>query len=228
VTVGGYEEWRALDAAGDPQAMLAFLDVFSAIPDVATAKARSLDLLDVGPGSRVLDVGCGTGTDALTLAARLQPGGEVLGVDSSAGAIEIARERAAARSGVVFAKADATALPFADATFDAARADRVIQHVAEPELAASELARVTRAGGMVVVTEATFRPETKGDGTSTGMARDLVPFIPYLLNRAGIADVEVESADIATVAGPEMAPVLGIEPGRVTIHILHFAGRRTP
>ena len=50
---------------------------------------------------------------------------------------------------VSFAQADAGVLPFADAAFDAVRAERLFQHLIQPERAASELRRVTRAGGKV-------------------------------------------------------------------------------
>ncbi|KAA0919270.1 class I SAM-dependent methyltransferase [Dietzia sp. ANT_WB102] len=53
----------------------------------------ALDLLELGPHQRVLDVGCGTGTTTLEIARRVHPGGSVVGVDVSRPMIEYARAR---------------------------------------------------------------------------------------------------------------------------------------
>jgi demethylmenaquinone methyltransferase / 2-methoxy-6-polyprenyl-1,4-benzoquinol methylase len=62
-------------------------------------RARAADLARVGPGSRVLDVACGTGDLAIELAARVAPGGEVLGCDFSEAMLDRARAKARRRFG---------------------------------------------------------------------------------------------------------------------------------
>src|SRR5947209_8417045 len=57
-------------------------------------RRRAADLAVVGPGSRALDVACGTGDLALELARRVTPGGEVIGTDFSERMLELAREKA--------------------------------------------------------------------------------------------------------------------------------------
>jgi SAM-dependent methyltransferase len=75
----------------------------------------------------------------------------VVGVDLSAGLLEAARERAPANCS--FVEADVTALPFDWGEFDLAGCLRVLHHVHRPELVVSELARVTRPAGRILVVD---------------------------------------------------------------------------
>ena len=119
-------------------------------------KARSFDLLALAAGDHVLDVGCGTGEDARTIAGRF-PGVSVIGVDASEEKIREARARALGLPRPVdFRAGDACALPFEVETFDACRADRVFHHLVDPEKALAEMARVTRPGGRVVVSDTDY------------------------------------------------------------------------
>ena len=105
----------------------------------------------LGPfsGSEVaLDSGCGTGGLAFALAPHV---GEVVGVDVRADYLEAAVERAP--ENVRFVEGDAMALPFEYGMFDIAACIRVLHHVRRPELAVSELARVTRPGGRLLVAD---------------------------------------------------------------------------
>jgi SAM-dependent methyltransferase len=112
------------------------------------------DAMRPQPGERVLDVGCGAGTAELIL-AMLQPGGaQFVGIDLVAARVADA-QRAARAHGVAaeLATADAAALPFQSASFDAAFAVAVLQHVERPDDALSSLARVVRSGGRLVIVE---------------------------------------------------------------------------
>jgi len=99
---------------------------------------------------RALDVGTGAGALALALAPLLR---SVVGVDRVPELLALARERAAALGNVDFVEADATALPFDDASFDLAGTLRTLHHVRRPELVVAELARVTRRGGRLLVVD---------------------------------------------------------------------------
>ncbi len=123
---------------------------------LALQDERQSDLSDrvrrlLGPfsGSEVaLDSGCGTGGLAFALAPHV---GEVVGVDVRADYLEAAAERAP--ENVRFVEGDAMALPFEYGMFDIAASIRALHHVRRPELAVSELARVTRPGGRLLVAD---------------------------------------------------------------------------
>jgi SAM-dependent methyltransferase len=119
---------------------------------LAAEKSASLALLEPGPGQRLLDVGCGRGDDVRALAPRVGPTGCVVGIDVSETLIGEARQRGAT-SCVEFQPADAHAMPFADASFDAARVERALQHVEDPAGVLAEMARVVRPGGIIVASE---------------------------------------------------------------------------
>ena len=91
---------------------------------------------------RVLDSGTGAGTLALAIAPLV---GEVVGLDLVPALLEAARR--VAPKNVTFVDGDVTALPFEDFSFDLTCSRRTLHHVSRPELAVSELARVTRPGG---------------------------------------------------------------------------------
>ncbi len=82
---------------------------------------RLVELARVAPGCRVLDIATGTGEPAITAARRIGPGGHVLGIDQSAGMLEVARRRAAALGlgNVEYRHGDAESLAFDARSFDA-------------------------------------------------------------------------------------------------------------
>jgi SAM-dependent methyltransferase len=97
---------------------------------------------------RALDAGTGAGALALALAPHVA---EVVGIDTEPELLARARERAPANA--TFEEADATALPFAPASFDVAATARTLHHVRRPELVVAELTRVTRPGGRILVVD---------------------------------------------------------------------------
>jgi SAM-dependent methyltransferase len=105
--------------------------------------------LGIAPGERVLDVACGTGNVAIPAA---RTGADVVGVDLVPSLLAQGRH-AAAEEGldVRFEAADCEALPYADASFDAALTMFGVMYAARPERAAAELLRVVRAGGRIVM-----------------------------------------------------------------------------
>lgn len=82
---------------------------------------RMLELADVQPGDRVLDIATGIGEPALLAASRVGPAGRVVATDLSSRMLDIARERATALAltNVQFMEADAERLDFPDGSFDA-------------------------------------------------------------------------------------------------------------
>jgi len=106
--------------------------------------------LVVRPGDRVLDACCGTGD--LALAARAAGAGEVVGLDFSERMLERARRKAPELEWV---RGDVLALPFEEASFDAATVGFGIRNVADLEAGLRELRRVLRPGGRLAVLEIT-------------------------------------------------------------------------
>ena len=149
-----WRSYRDVDAAADPDSLAGQLDGIAAVPFLAAEKQRSLELLELGAGGAVLDVGCGNGPELGSLARVVGAGGRVVGLDRSAALLRAAHARGVDMAGGVdLVQGDAGALPFDAGEFDACRADRTLQHLASPEAALGEMVRVTRPGGRVVVTE---------------------------------------------------------------------------
>ncbi|MGH2591448.1 MAG: class I SAM-dependent methyltransferase [Actinomycetota bacterium] len=106
---------------------------------------RFADLAAVQAGQRVLDVGCGPGALTAELVRRLGPDA-VSAVDPSEPFVAAARKR---HPGVSVQRAAAEELPFGDRAFDAALAQLVVHFMADPVVGLREMARVTRADGVV-------------------------------------------------------------------------------
>ena len=117
-------------------------------------RRRAADLAGLSPGDRALDVATGTGDLALELATRVAPGGEVVGMDFSERMLELARTKAGAR--VRFESGNALALDYADGEFDAATVGFGARNFSDLQRGLSEMARVVRPGGRVVVLEITI------------------------------------------------------------------------
>lgn len=152
--IGGFTQ---VDQAVEPGAFVNFLRTVSASSVIQRYKRQTLAILDPRLGDHVLDVGCGLGDDARELARLVGPLGHIIGVDASAEMIDEARRRAQdVDVRVEFRCGDAHQLEFPNDTFDRCRADRTLHHIDDPRLALSELVRVARPGGRVVVSEPDF------------------------------------------------------------------------
>jgi demethylmenaquinone methyltransferase / 2-methoxy-6-polyprenyl-1,4-benzoquinol methylase len=136
---------------------------YDALNSVMTAglhhrwRERAADQAELGPGDAALDVCCGTGDLALALAARVAPGGSVVGCDFSEPMLDLAREKAAGRGavGVRFEWADALSMPYDAGRFDAVTVGFGVRNLADLDRGLREMARVLRPGGRLVVLEIT-------------------------------------------------------------------------
>jgi SAM-dependent methyltransferase len=145
-----------VDRAPDAGYFIHFLDTACAEASVQAYKRHSFDLLKLADGSRVLDLGCGTGDDVREMARHVGRG-QVVGVDSSEAMITEAQRRLVGTGlPADFRVADMQRLDFPDASFDGTRADRVFMHLEDPRQALREMIRITKPGGRVLVYEVDF------------------------------------------------------------------------
>jgi demethylmenaquinone methyltransferase/2-methoxy-6-polyprenyl-1,4-benzoquinol methylase len=136
---------------------------YDALNSVMTAglhhhwRERAADRAELRPGDSALDVCCGTGDLALELAARVSPGGRVIGCDFSEPMLDLAREKAARRGadGLRFEWADALQLPYDRERFDAITVGFGVRNLADLDRGLREMARVLKPGGRVVILEIT-------------------------------------------------------------------------
>jgi demethylmenaquinone methyltransferase/2-methoxy-6-polyprenyl-1,4-benzoquinol methylase len=112
-------------------------------------KRQAMQILALQPGERVLDVATGTGDLAFAEQAAVGPEGQVVGVDSCAPMLEVARQR---QPGAVdFHEGDAMDLRFPDASFDVITIGFGLRNVADRSQALREFRRVLRPGGRLMV-----------------------------------------------------------------------------
>ncbi len=117
---------------------------------------RRLDaLLGARPGERILEIGPGTGLQALHVAGQLGQAGRLDIVDIQQPMLDHVLRRADVRhvTAIVATQADASALPFPDASFDAAYLVTVLGEIPDPAAAISELRRVLKPAGRLIVGE---------------------------------------------------------------------------
>jgi ubiquinone/menaquinone biosynthesis C-methylase UbiE len=155
--------------------------------------------------ARVLDVGCGTGAVARTLAAR--PGaGEIVGIDPSPVFVEHARRLAEGVTNLLFVVGTGTALPFDDGAFDAVVFHTVLSHIPDAAGALAEAARVTAAGGTLAVFDGDYATTTVAlgdhdplqacaDAAMAALVHDryLVRRLGTLVREAGWAEARLRS-----------------------------------
>jgi SAM-dependent methyltransferase len=193
----------------------------------------------IAAGQRVVDVGCGPGALTTELVRRL--GAEnVAAVDPSEPFVAAARER---HPGVEVERAAAEELPFPDDSFDAALAQLVVHFMSDPVAGLREMARVTRAGGVVAATvwdhaggqgplsaywDAVREHDPEVDDEST-LAGAREGHLAELFGAAGLRDVEETALEVsvehATFEEWWEPYTLGVGPAGTYVARLDDAGR---
>ena len=162
-----------------------------------------LDAAKVGPGTLLLDVGCGSG---LTLVLAQQRGAVPAGLDISPGLLQVAHDRL---PGADLREGDLEFLPFGDAAFDAVTGVNAFQFAGDPRRALAEAARVTRPGGLVVASLFAAPERSQGTVVHEAMSALIPPeqatdHAPYALSALGnleaaLADAGLRLADSGEV-----------------------------
>ena len=197
-----------LPAMGHP-ALTPFYDSFARlVAREKTFKGRLVERLGLRAGSRVLDVGCGTGTLAIMIASA-RDGVEVTAVDGDPEILERARAKAnAAGASIDFRQAMATELPFADGTFDRVTSTLMAHHLptTDKQQMFAQIRRVLAPAGELHLVD--VGPALSAIGRSAQrllrpnvLIDNLDGKLPSLMSAAGLADI-VEEDRVVTVLGP--------------------------
>jgi arsenite methyltransferase len=140
------------------------------VPDLAVESfagvANPFSLGRLEPGERVLDLGCGAGTDSLVAAQMVAPEGRVVGIDMTREMLDKA-QRAASEMGarnVEFVESEAEQLPFGDASFGVVISNGVIDLIPDKDAVFSELYRVLAPGGRMQIADVTIQRPVSEEG----------------------------------------------------------------
>ena len=187
----------------DPYAFLAVLGKRVIHPGGRLATDLLLEWAAIGPGDKVLDIGCGVATTAVRVAR--ESGAHVTAADVSPLMLERARRAVghARIDRVRVEEADILRLPYPDASFDCVLAEAVTMFVDRPR-AARELARVCTPGGRVLATEFCWRKPPTAEAREVflgqvcpGLHFDTVSEWVGIYSGAGLTDVRTETGPFA-------------------------------
>lgn len=197
-------DFQSVDDTPGAQRFVACLKLQQSLEFYHRYKAKTFEAMHLVAGASVLEVGCGTGDDAIALAQIVGPSGQVTAIDRSQTMLNeaIASTQPLALP-IEFVLADAQQLPFADHTFDGARVDRTLQHIADPASVIAEMARVVRPGGWIVAMEPDWGTFVV-NSTQRAITRQLLNvwcdsfpsgwvgrYLRQYLRQAGLTDIQV-------------------------------------
>ena len=192
------------------------LEVIYMTPDVVAQRARVLDLLALVPGERVLDIGVGPGLLAHDLARLVGETGQVTGIDLSPDMVTVAGNRLRDMSQARIQVGEATQLDMPDASLDAVVSTQVFEYVTDVPRALSEVHRVLRPGGRVLILDTDWRSLVWHSSDQARMDRALAcwddhlhdPHLPArlgpMMRKAGF---EMRRVEILPMLTPRYQPV---------------------
>jgi arsenite methyltransferase len=128
--------------------------------------ANPFSLGRLEPGDRVLDLGCGAGTDTLVASLMVGSEGSVTGIDMTPEMIENARNGAAelGLNNVTFVEGEAERLAFDDSSFDVVISNGVIDLIPDKDAVFGEIYRVLVPGGRIQIADVTIQQPVSEEG----------------------------------------------------------------
>lgn len=181
----------------------AYLDTVQSL--FGATKRRSYELLNVVPGNRIFDIGCGNGKDAAALAGM---GATVLGIDCHADFLKDASQLLSKRLSLDFLQSNADRIALSAESADKIRFDRVFQHLENPTAVLIEAKRLLKPGGICQVVDVDYFG-LKISSCDVELERLIVDSIAYerIPNAHNIPDLRAMLADCGfVVTGSEAHP----------------------
>lgn len=185
-----------------------------------------LDMAEIAPGNRVLDLCCGTGRAAGAAGAL---GAQAEGIDVSPAMVDAAQE---AFSNQIFEVGDAEAIPRQDETFDAVICSFGLMHVASPEVMLSEIARVLKPGGRLALSHWIGPPESPLFRVVFGTIMKLADMSvvppsppPFDLSKEDTMQTALQKAGFRGIAMRQLPLVFTAPAGQFTEQFRQFAAR---
>lgn len=198
------DPWGKTDQMEDAvlNGMAARLEARGKYGPFARMRDEYLDAMDIDGKQEVLELGCGTGLVARTIAARSGFSGKVLGIDLSPYLVETAA-RLAGEEGlsqrVAFQSGDSRSLELEDGRFDAVVAHTLLSHLSDPFSVLKDIARVVKSGGVVGIFDGDYGSRSYAQEDLEKMQRDneiinsavvaspyVMRLMPRYLRRAGL------------------------------------------
>jgi ubiquinone/menaquinone biosynthesis C-methylase UbiE len=187
-------------------------------PNVIAQRHRTLTALEPREGEHLLDIGAGPGLLIADMAAVVGPRGHVIGLEISDSMLALARRRFASSTiadRITLVEGDAAALPFPDASFDAATSTQVYEYLPDVDQALAELYRVLRPGGRALILDTDWASIVWNTTDEPRMDRVLAawverfadPHLPRSLSRRlRDAGFRIRRRDVLALLNPEYDP----------------------
>jgi len=196
-------QWHQVDNLSAPEYYVNYLNTVLSIGFYQELKRKSYDWLKIKNADHIIDIGCGTGDDVIAMARLVGETGRVVGIDNSDKMISEAQKRVQqAIFPIEFYVGSASKLPFPDNTFDKSRSERVLQHLPKIELIITEIVRITKPGGNILIIEPDWDTIVV-DNTDKTITRQILNYIsddlvngwcgrrlPGLFKSAGLVDIQ--------------------------------------
>jgi SAM-dependent methyltransferase len=190
-----------------------------ATADIVEQRAATLAALELRPGERVIDIGCGPGYLANEMAAAVGQDGFVLGVDPSPSMLAIAgrRDKVRGAARVKLEQGSANDLPSPDDSFDAAVSTQVYEYVEDMEGALAEVRRTLKPRGRLAILDTDWDSIVWRSSDDERMTRVLHAWDEHLAHPHLPRDLPKLLADAGfTLRTTEVVPVLNVGYDRQT------------